>query len=137
MELHGWPVRTKAWPHLSDYSGLDAGIRFAVRVLHARGYETCQSCQGGDGHAYDWPTVDLIAGLRDSAGFGAVAELVPYDLPLRSVAQVWNLDALGRPFETVWRITFRHDFPERADEPLMFLWGYQAQPDGAVIRKGE
>ena len=31
------------------YQGLDDGIRFAVRVLHAAGFETCQSCEGGPG----------------------------------------------------------------------------------------
>lgn len=41
----------------------------------------------------------------------------------------WRLDQLGRPFETIWRITFKHDFPERADVTPMFVWGYQAQPN--------
>lgn len=40
------PWRTKMMPD-SWYLKLDRGIRFAVRVLHARGFETCQSCQGG------------------------------------------------------------------------------------------
>lgn len=125
MVKHPWPLRTKVWP---DYSGIDAGIRFAVRALHARGFETCQSCEGGEGHAYDHPTVDLIAG-GDAAGFMAVGVLAGYGLPVRDLAQAWNLDALGRPYETIWRITFRSAFPERADDWLMFLWGYQAQPD--------
>lgn len=121
------PLRTMVWTEPGAYDGIDAGIRFAVRVLHARGYETCQSCEGGEGHSYDNPTVDLIAGSRDANGFGAVAELVPYGLQVTRVSQVWNLDPLGRPYETIWRIEFKRPFPERADEEMMFVWGYQAQ----------
>lgn len=97
-------------------------------MLHANGIETCQSCEGGDGHAYDHPTVDLLAG-EDSLGFAAVAVLVDHGLPVRDVAQVWRLDKLGRPVETIWRITFKSDFPDKADTVPMFIWGYQAQPD--------
>lgn len=121
------PLRTMAWTEPGAYDGIDKGIRFAVRVLHARGFETCQSCEGGDGRAYDQPSVDLIAGSRDAAGFAAVAELVSFGLPVDRLSQVWNLDALGRPYETIWRIEFSRAFPERADQELMFVWGYQAQ----------
>lgn len=119
------PLRTFVW---DDYSGIDRGIRFAVRVLHAEGVETCQSCEGGEGHAYHRPAVDLPAGAGDSAGFEAVAALIAHGLPVFRVSQVWNLDGLGRPFETIWRIEFKRAFPERADQDLMFYWGYQAQP---------
>jgi hypothetical protein len=121
------PLRTFVWER-SHYDGLDVGIRFAVRVLHARGIETSQSCEGGDGHAYDRPSIDVPAGSRDADGFAAVAALVAHGLDVRRVSQVWDLDALGRPYQTVWRIELRRAVPERADADLMFLWGYQAQP---------
>lgn len=115
------------WMEPGAYNGIDAGIRFAVRVLHARGFETCQSCEGGDGHAYDQPSVDLLAGANDATGFAAVAELVGFGLPVDRVSQVWNVDKMGRPYETIWRIEFSRPFPEYADRDLMFIWGYQAQ----------
>jgi len=128
MPLQSWPVHTKYWPDEAMYQGLDPGIRFAVRILHARGYETCQSCEGGPGHAYDHPTVDMIAG-EDAAGFAAVATLVSAGIEVDTVAQSWRIDALGRPVESVWRIVLKRGYPERADDWLMFKWGYQAQPD--------
>lgn len=122
----GAPLRTKvASPEF--YAGLDPGIRFAVRVLHAHGIETCQSCESGPGHCYPEPTVDLLAGPNDATGFAAVAYLDAFGLPVSSVSKTWMV-VHGEPYEAVWRITFAHAFPERADEPLMFLWGYQAQP---------
>lgn len=123
----GIPIRTKVWSSPTAYEELDEGIRFAVRALHAAGFDTCQSCEGGEGHAYDNPTVDLLVGANDAIGFGAVSTLVGYGLPVSTVSQVWNLDKLGRPYESVWRIEFARTFPERANEPFMFVWGYQAQ----------
>lgn len=37
-KTNSMPVRDHMWAH-ADYSGLDAGIRFAVRVLHAAGLD--------------------------------------------------------------------------------------------------
>ena len=121
------PVRSKMW-RATHYAGLDRGIRFAVRVLHAYGIETCQSCQGGEGHSYDHPTVDLSSGSeRDTDGLKAVACLAEYDLPVRTLAMLWSLDKRGLPYERIWRITFRHTMEARADEAPMFVWGYQTR----------
>lgn len=112
----------------SWYQGLDVGIRFAVRVLHAEGIETAQSCQGGKGHSYQEPTVDLPAGgPRDAAGFGTLPTLVQHGLDPVDLAIVWSLDANGMPYQRIWRITFRVPCPERADEKPMFSWGYVAR----------
>jgi hypothetical protein len=121
----GVPLRTKVWGGPNAYAALDEGIRFAVRVLHAHGIETCQSCQGGDGHAYPVPTVDLLA-ATDATGFAALAYLHGFGLPVVSVSKHWAVSN-GEPYEMIWRIEFARPCPERADEPLMFLWGYQAQ----------
>ena len=114
-ELHGL-----IWPEAS-YRRLDVGIRFAVRVLHARGFETCQSCQGGKGHAYDLPTVDLIARADDAEGFGALAALRTFGLPVAELAVVWPIRN-GLPYEKLWRITFTRTFETRADERPNFIW---------------
>lgn len=119
------PLRTKVDTE-TFYRALDPGIRFAVRVLHAHGIETCQSCESGPGHCYPEPTVDLLAGPNDVTGFSAMATLHAYGLKVGSLGKVWYV-VDGMPYEPVWRITFDRGYPERADEELMFLWGYQAQ----------
>ena len=107
------------------YQKLDRGIRFAVRVLHAAGFETCQSCQGGKGHAYDEPTIDMVSTGDDAEGFGALAALQSYGLPVNAVAIVWPVRN-GLPYERLWRITFHKAMQERANEKPIFVYGYQA-----------
>lgn len=119
------PIRDMMMPE-SFYQALDAGIRFAVRVLHAAGgIETCQSCQGGKGHSYDRPTVDLIAGHSDAIGFRALAALTDYGLPVADVAILWNIQN-GLPYEKLWRITFRKTMEDRANDKTVFVNGYRA-----------
>jgi hypothetical protein len=108
------------------YDGLDAGIRFAVRVLHAAGgIETCQSCQGGDGHAYDRPTVDMIASDDDAIGFHAVAALQAYGLPVEDLSIVWSIRN-GLPYEKLWRVTFSKTLEDRANDRPNFVNRYMA-----------
>lgn len=102
------------------YRGLDPGIRFAVRVLHSAGIETCQSCQGGEGHAYDNPTIDLIAGADEARGFAAIAALSEYGIPVIELAIVWPM-CHGHPYEKLWRIVLKHAIPDRADERPIFI----------------
>jgi len=112
-------VKSDKW-----YAELDPGIRFAVRILHARGIETQQSCEGGEGHAYDHPSIDIQSSGRAN-GFAALAALEDYGLRVRDVALMWTVDK-GRPSEQFWRITLWQAWPERADEKPMFVWRYQA-----------
>ena len=112
----------------SLYQGLDPGIRFAVRVLHAAGIETCQSCQGGAGHAYDQPTVDMVASAADARGFAALHALHAYGLPVAELALVWPIRH-GLPYEHLWRVTFSATMESRADERPMFIVGYRAQAE--------
>jgi hypothetical protein len=117
------PTRNHIWPDAS-YKDLDVGIRFAVRVLHAAGFETCQSCQGGKGHSYNEPTVEMIATADDSRGFGALDALRGYGLPVNEVAIVWPIRN-GYPYEKNWRITFTKTMENRADETPIFIYGYR------------
>lgn len=105
------------------YAGIDAGIRFAVRVLHAAGIETCQSCEGGQGHSYKEPSIDLRAdGPHRASGFRALSALADYGLHVRRVELVWDVvDDL--PTERIWRIVLRKAHPERADERPQFIHG--------------
>lgn len=107
------------------YEGLDPGIRFAVRVLHAHGIETGQSCEGGDGHAYDHPTIDLNDGSYRPVGFAALAALEDYGLRVRDVSLHYPVDR-GLPAECFWRVTLWQSWPDRADDRPMFEWRYHA-----------
>lgn len=124
LPLHS-PVESEAW-----YQGLDPGIRFAVRVLHARGIETGQSCEGGEGHAYDHPTVDLRDGGPRSVGFAALAALEDYGLRVRDIALLWPVDK-GLPSECFWRVTLRQPWHKRADSKPIFEWHYRAVDSNA------
>lgn len=116
----GVDVRTMVMPP-AWYATLDAGIRFPVRVLHATGkIETCQSCQGGNGHDYDRPTIDLC--YSDGAGLRACAALHEFGLEVRDIAILWTVRH-GLPEERIWRVTLRQSWEERADEPLTFAHG--------------
>ena len=107
----------------AGYAAMDAGIRFAVRVLHAAGIDTCQSCQGGAGHPYSEPTVEMVAGADGAEGFAALAALSAYGLAVAEVAQIWHVKN-GLPYEKLWRITFTKSFEDRADEQPQFVFGY-------------
>jgi hypothetical protein len=118
------PMRDKMWSDKS-YENLDPGIRFAVRVLHAAGFETCQSCQGGKGHAYDRPTIEMISTGSDAEGFGALAALQAYGLPVADIAIRWPVRN-GLPYERLWCITFTVAMEDRADHKPMFVCGYRS-----------
>ena len=125
------PLRDMMEPE-AFYQGLDHGIRFAVRVLHAAGgIETCQSCQGGKGHSYLEPSIDLIATGNDAVGFRALAALVDYGLPVSGIAIVWPVRH-GLPYERLWRITFARTMEDRADERPMPVHGYSYERKGGA-----
>lgn len=122
------PIRTKVMPDAwytggADDHRLDVGIRFAVRVLHAAGISTSQSCEGGAGHAYPEPTIDLEA--EDGEGLRAVAALEAYGLEVHELSRVWGIRH-GMPYQVVWRVVLRRAHPERADDRPMFVQGTQA-----------
>ena len=104
------------------YAELDSGIRFPVRLLHSHGIATGQSCEGGEGHAYFVPTIDLPDA---EPAFAAADYLCECGLPVMAVSRFWDYEG-GLPLAPIWRITFTRDMPERADELPMFVWGYIA-----------
>ncbi len=118
------PFRDKL-EHESFYESLDDGIRFAVRVLHAANIDTCQSCEGGKGHSYDHPSIDLPATDRNSDGFAALAALESYGLTVSQVSIVWPVHS-GMPYEKLWRLELVGKCTDRADEIPNFIYSYRA-----------
>lgn len=129
--IDGFPIYSVMWAP-EEYEGIDAGVRFAVKVLHAAGIKTGQSCQGGAGHSYPEPTVDLMTdGADDALGFAALAALRAYGLPVSSAALMWNVVG-SRPDGPLWRISFARTMEDRADGWPMFERLYRPRPDTAA-----
>lgn len=86
----------------SQYS-LDPGIRHFVLVLRSQGVETCQSCQGGPGHAYLEPTVEFSGGQE--AGPRAIAAAIAHGLPVAELRREWSVRS-GEIHGPIWAMTF-------------------------------
>jgi hypothetical protein len=43
--------------YIIDLAKIDKGIRPAVEILLQYGFKTFESCEGGNGHAFDLPTI--------------------------------------------------------------------------------
>jgi hypothetical protein len=82
---------------------LDEGIRDIVITLITHGIETCESCQGGPGHAYPEPTVRFEG--DQSEGLRAVSVAIAYGLPVRSLRRVWAVSA-GMLHGPWWEMIF-------------------------------
>jgi hypothetical protein len=89
-------------------SGIDEGIEHYVDILRAGGIETCQSCEGGPGHAYPEPTVDFRG--DQSEGPRAVAVALAHGLPLLELRRTWEIRN-GEMVGPLWALTFRMKAP--------------------------
>jgi hypothetical protein len=85
-------------------SSLDEGIARFVDVLDAAGIETFESCQGGDGHAFDIPTVRFYG--ERGEGFRALAAALQAQLPVMDLRRYWQIQD-GEPVGPHWELTFR------------------------------
>lgn len=88
---------------LDPNSGIDLGIRHYVLVLRSQGIETCQSCQGGPGHAYLEPTIEFYGGAGE--GPRAVGAALTFGLPVADLRREWNVRD-GEMHGPIWTITF-------------------------------
>ncbi len=68
---------------------LDPKIENVVKILQKNGVETCQSCQGGEGHAYDQPTVEFRGGVGEGPRAYGVA--VIHGLPVTKLSREWGV----------------------------------------------
>lgn len=83
---------------------LDPGIAQVVLSFNDAGIETAESCQGGEGHAYEWPTVVLLGGSAN--GWRALAVCKDLRFPVRSLERIWFVRD-GDPIGPTWHVTFR------------------------------
>jgi hypothetical protein len=82
---------------------LDQGIREIVITLLANGVETFESCEGGDGHSFPWPTVRFEGAA--SEGLRALSVALENGLPVDKLHRTWGVldGALHGPW---WEMTF-------------------------------
>jgi hypothetical protein len=83
---------------------LDLGIVEPVKALMDAGLQTAESCEGGEGHAYDRPTIVLIGGSAD--GWKALAVCKDLRFTVRSLERVWDVED-GEPRGPWWRLTLK------------------------------
>lgn len=84
-------------------SPLDEGIREIVVTLIAHGVETCESCDGSEGHAYLEPTVRFEGDL--SEGLRAVSVALGYGFPVSRLRRTWAIRD-GMIHGPWWEMTF-------------------------------
>lgn len=82
---------------------LDRAIAYAVKVLRDAGIETCESCEGGTGHAFPEPTIRFHG--KRGEGFKAVACALAHNLPVNELRRTWPIID-GEPTGPLWELTF-------------------------------
>jgi hypothetical protein len=96
---------------------IDPGIAPYVDLLRKHGVRTTESCQGGEGHGYDLPTILFDGG--ETAGEHALAVARSYKLPVAELRRVWTFcescEANGEHHGPFWELIFRS--PETAPQP--------------------
>ena len=83
---------------------IDPGIRRAVDVLDAKGIETFESCEGGDGHAFPRPTVRFYG--QRGEGFRALSIALDHGFDVRDLRRYWQVID-GEPSGPYWELSFR------------------------------
>lgn len=106
--------RQKVAEAVCPSSPLDLGIAREVALLIARGVETFEACQGGNGHAYDRPTVRFHGG--PGAGWHALGVCRDFDIPVHDIGRVWDVIE-GEPSGPYWQIVFRPTTNNGGQEP--------------------
>jgi hypothetical protein len=100
-----------------DWSKIDSGIAYELRILRDNGIETTESCQGGQGHPFPVPTIRFCGGR--AAGFKAVEIAVTYGLKMSELRRVWNMQD-GELTGPEWEITF-YELHSRLGGGLRFV----------------
>jgi len=82
---------------------LDEGIREIVLTFIAHGIQTCESCEGGQGHSYPEPTVRFEG--DESEGLRAAAVALAYGMRISKLRRVWGV-TLGTLHGPWWEAIF-------------------------------
>lgn len=88
---------------------LDPGIRRAVLILRRGGVETYESCDGGDGHAFQEPTIRFYGTVW--AGYHAFSVAMEHGLPVLHLRLCYGV-VDGHLQGPNWEMTFRPEVLE-------------------------
>lgn len=82
---------------------LDKGIEKEVLLLYKNGVETYESCEGGNGHAYQEPTIRFYG--ERAEGFRALSIALQHRLRVTAPHRIWTIED-GEPVGPHWEMTF-------------------------------
>lgn len=86
-----------------DWSKIDSGIEYELRILRDNGIETTESYQGGQEHPFPVLTIRFCGGR--AAGFKAVEIAITFGLKMSQLRRVWNMED-GELTGPEWEMTF-------------------------------
>lgn len=72
-----------------------------VNTLLANGIETFESCEGGEGHAFEVPTIRFHG--NSGAGWKALSVALDNGFPVASIGQYWSIED-SRPMGAYWEM---------------------------------
>ena len=77
---------------------LDPGISFPVKVLMEHGIQTFESCQGGEGHCFKYPTIRFYGDKTE--GYRAFDVLAKHGFRVLFLQRTWDIDhnEIGAPY---------------------------------------
>lgn len=73
---------------VSDIEGIDIGMVPIISLLLARGVETFESCEGGEGHAFYEPTIRFHGSKEE--GYRVVALLSQNGYRVAELRRYWS-----------------------------------------------
>lgn len=118
-------------PGVPPWEEIDPGILEIVRVLHANGVETCQSCQGGPGHPYEYPTVEFFGHHAEAWRALCVAQW--HGLPVRELRCSYAVMD-GEVVGPQWALVFA--FKAKPAAPGWRTWRKKSAPAKASRKRG-
>lgn len=81
-----------------DYPSLDPKIAFPVQVLRENGIDTFESCQGGDGHCFKYPSIRFFGDKTE--GYKAFDILAKHGFIVCYLQRYWSItnNEIGAPY---------------------------------------
>ena len=90
-------------PREPPWDQLDPLIRPYVRALYEAGFDTYESCQGGEGHSAAAPFIRFKG--NHHVGFKALALAIDREWPVIELARFWHIMPEG-PVGPDWQMRF-------------------------------
>lgn len=87
-----------------DIPNIDSGILHLVDFLRHNKVETFESCEGGEGHIFEVPTIRF--GGTKAEGLRVISLAMQFDLGADELRRYWNLID-GELTGPEWEITFK------------------------------